>query len=178
MAELITLARPYAKAAFAAATATDALDHWSHQLAVAAAVAGQPAVRSLLVNPALSARQLANTFIGLCEEELDNQGQNFIRLLAENKRLPLLPQVSRLFENLKAAREQSVDVQITSAFAISPATSRRLVEALKSRLQRDVKLSTGVDAGLIGGAVIRAGDTVIDSSVRGKLNRLTESLRA
>ncbi len=178
MAELITLARPYAKAAFEVALEDSALDNWSKMLGVAAAVTSQDAVRTLLINPELSTEQVATSFIDVCSEELDSKGQNFIRLLAENKRLQLLPEVSALFENLKAIQEKSVDVEITTAFEISSDVSDKLAQALKSRLQREINLATNVDADLIGGAVIRAGDTVIDSSVRGKLTKLAESLNS
>lgn len=178
MAELTTLARPYAKAAFEVALEADALGAWSKMLSLSAAVSSHQAVRSLLINPALSSSQIAQSFVDVCGDELDSKGQNFIRLLAENKRLGLLAEVFALFEILKANQEKSVDVEITTAFEISSDVSNRLAESLKSRLQREIKLSTSIDATLIGGAVIRAGDTVIDSSVRGKLNKLAESLNS
>lgn len=178
MAELTTLARPYAKAAFEVALQGNALDAWSKMLKLSAAVSSDEAVRSLLINPALSSSQVAQSFIDVCGEELDAKGQNFIRLLAENKRLGLLAEVSALFEILKANQERSVDVEITTAFEISSDVSNKLAESLKSRLQREIKLATSIDPKLIGGAVIRAGDTVIDSSVRGKLNKLAESLNS
>jgi F-type H+-transporting ATPase subunit delta len=99
-------------------------------------------------------------------------------LLSENKRLALLPEVSELFENLKANQEKSVDVEITTAFKISSEVSGKLAKALKKRLERDINLATSIDQSLLGGAVIRAGDTVIDSSVRGKLNKLAESMNS
>ncbi|MDP6414968.1 MAG: F0F1 ATP synthase subunit delta, partial [Gammaproteobacteria bacterium] len=96
----------------------------------------------------------------------------------ENKRLALLAEVSMLFENLKANQEKTVDVEITTAFEISSEISEKLAQALKTRLQRDIKLATAVDQSLLGGAVIRAGDTVIDSSTRGKLNKLAETMNS
>jgi len=176
MAELTTLARPYAKAAFESALQDSALDNWSSMLRVSAAITAEEAVRTLLINPALSSEQVAQSFIDVCNEELDAKGQNFVRLLAENKRLELLPEISTLFENLKANQERSVDVEITTAFEISSDISDKLAQALKNRLQREINLATSVDEALIGGAIIRAGDTVIDSSVRGKLTKLAESL--
>ncbi|MCY4264778.1 MAG: F0F1 ATP synthase subunit delta [Gammaproteobacteria bacterium] len=178
MAELTTLARPYARAAFELAARDNALGQWSQMLSVAAAVSTQAAVRSLLINPALSAEQVATAFLKVCGEAVDSKIQNLVRLLAENRRLQLLPAVSELFEQFKAAREQSVDVEITTAYQISPEITAILTEALKTRLSREIRLATQVDEGLIGGAIIRAGDTVIDSSVRGKLNKLAESLSA
>ena len=178
MAELITLARPYAKAAFETALADSALDKWSSMIALSAAVADQSEVSSILSSPSLSSDQIADAFIGVCGDELDKKGKNFVGLLAENKRLVLLPEISSLFEALKAQQEMSVDVEITTAFEISSDVSNKLAQALKDRLKREILLTTNVDQSLIGGAVIRAGDNVIDSSVRGKLSKLAESMNS
>lgn len=178
MAELITLARPYARAAFEVAMQDNDLQKWSDMLSMTAAVAGQDKVRGVLTNPALSSEQVADSLIDLCGEELNAKGQNFMRLLAENKRLVLLPEISVLFDTLKANQEKSVDVEVTTAFKISSEIADKLAGALKARLQREIKLATSVDQSLIGGAVIRAGDTVIDSSVRGKLSKLAESMNS
>ena len=178
MAELITLARPYAKAAFEVAMVDSGLENWSKMLAVVASIADNEVVAAMLSSPSLAAEQLAQSLIDVCGDELDGKGQNFIRLLAENKRLSLLPEISTLFEILKANQERAVDVEITTAFEISSEVSNQLAEALKTRLQREINLSTQVNQSLIGGAVIRAGDTVIDSSVRGKLTKLAESMNS
>jgi F-type H+-transporting ATPase subunit delta len=178
MAELITLARPYAKAAFEVAVADNSLESWSKMLAVSASVSANDSVAAILSSPALATEQLAQSLIDICGDELDNKGQNFIRLLAENKRLSLLPEISTLFEVLKANQEKSVDVEITTAFEISSDVSNKLAQALKVRLQREIKLATRVNQNLIGGAVIRAGDTVIDNSIRGKLSKLAESMNS
>ena len=178
MAELTTLARPYAKAAFEVALQDAALDNWAKMLGLTASIAAQESVHTLLINPALSSEQIAQSFIDVCGDELNDKGQNFIMLLSENKRLGLLSEIAALFENLKAIQEQSVDVEITTAFEISSEISDKLAQALKSRLQREINLATSVDESLIGGAVIRAGDTVIDSSVRGKLTKLAESMKS
>ena len=176
MAELTTLARPYARAAFEVAMRDSALDKWSGMLTLIAAVAAQESVRAVLTDPVLSSTQVARSFIDVCGNELDAKGKNFVRLLAENKRLVLLPEISLLFENLKANQEKSIDVEITTAFKVSSDIADKLADALKTRLQREINLATRVDESLIGGAVIRAGDTVIDSSVRGKLSKLAESM--
>jgi F-type H+-transporting ATPase subunit delta len=178
MAELTTLARPYAKAAFEVAMDASALDNWSKMLSLSAAVASNEVVSSLLKSPALSSEQVADSFLQVCGDELDEKGKNFIRLLAENKRLVLLLQISQLYEVLKANQENSVDVEITTAFEISSEISSKLAQSLKTRLKREIKLATHVDQSLIGGVVIRAGDTVIDSSVRGKLSKLAESMKS
>tara|TARA_B100000959_G_C14829223_1_gene561143 strand:- start:376 stop:912 length:537 start_codon:yes stop_codon:yes gene_type:complete len=178
MAELTTLARPYAKAAFEVAVVDGGLENWSKMLAVTASVAVNDSVAAVLSSPALVAEQLAQSLIDVCGEELDDKGQNFIHLLAENKRLSLLPEISTLFEVLKANQEKSVDVEITTAFEISSDISSKLETALKTRLQREIRLATRVNQNLIGGAVIRAGDTVIDNSIRGKLSKLAESMNS
>ena len=178
MADLTTLARPYARAAFEVAMAERALPKWSKMLAVAANVSSIDAVKAALSSPTVSAAQLAHTLISICGDELDQKAKNFINLLAENKRLGLLPEIAAIYEGLRANQEKSVDVEITTAFAISSATADKLAAALKARLQRDVKLASKVDSTLIGGAVIRAGDTVIDNSVRGKLNKLAEAMNS
>lgn len=178
MAELITLARPYAKAAFEVAMQDNALESWSRMLALSAAITGESGVDTVLSSPSLTSEQIAESFIGVLAEELDAKGKNFVQLLAENKRLVLLPEISTLFDSLKANQEKSVDVEITTAFEISSDISNKLAQALKDRLQRDIKLATSVDQSLIGGAIIRAGDNVIDNSVRGKLSKLAESMNS
>ena len=178
MAELTTLARPYAKAAFEVALADNDLESWSGSLGNAAAMVENAEVKSFLATPSLSAEQTAQAFIALCGEGLSDKGRNLISLLAENKRLALLPEIHELYELLKANQEKSLDVEVTTAFDISSEVSSALAVALKDRLQRDIRLSTRVDQSLIGGALIRAGDTVIDSSARGKLAKLAESINS
>ncbi len=174
MAELTTLARPYAKAAFEFAVSAKALQAWSDALNVAAAVSKQEKVGVLLLSPGLTAEQKAASFIELCGKTLDVGQQNFMSILAENRRLSLLPEVSKLFDLFKANQEKSVDVDIQSAFKISSSLEKKLAKALAKMLEREVSLQTSVDQSLLGGAIIRAGDTVIDGSVRGRLRKLAE----
>jgi F-type H+-transporting ATPase subunit delta len=176
MAESITLARPYANAAFEVAVADKALAEWSGMLKTLAAVTADGKVSTLLKNPALTADKQSDALLAICGNDISAKGKNMIRLLADNRRLPLLPEISEIFEVLKAAKEKSIDVELATAFTLSDALVEQLTQALQKRLDRQVKLHTSVDQSLIGGAVIRAGDTVIDSSVRGKLNKLAESL--
>ncbi len=178
MAELTTLARPYAKAAFATAVQDNGLGLWSAMLALSAAVAADESVNAVLSSPALTSAQVAASFVDVCGDELDEKGKNFIHLLAENKRLVLLAEISALFEILKANQEKSVDVEITTAYEIGTQLTDQLVKALSARLQREIKLVTRVDQSLVGGAVIRAGDNVIDNSVREKLSKLAESMNS
>ncbi len=176
MAELSTLARPYARAAFEYADANSALDAWLEQLATAAAIAAEPQVRQVLARPALTTGRQAELFIGLFGDGLSAPMANFIRVLAANRRLPLLPEISAQFADLRAAREKSIDVHVVSAFELPQETRDRLADSLGSRLKRDVNLSSETDSSLLGGLLIRAGDTVIDGSVRGRLNKLAEAL--
>lgn len=176
MAESITLARPYANAAFQVAAAEDGLAQWSQMLRTLAAVSVNDKVSALLKHPSLTADQQTKALLDVLGDELTDKGANLISLLADNRRLALLPQISELFEVLKANRERSVDVELTTAFPLSDDVVEHLGKALQQRLDRQVKMHSHVDKHLIGGVVIRAGDTVIDNSVRGKLNKLAESL--
>ena len=176
MADPITLARPYARAAFQVALGAGALAEWSRMLGVAAAVSGQAAVHAALTDPGRSWRETAALFSGLCGEEISEQARNLVSLLAENKRLTLLPQIRSLFDQLKASQERSVDVEFVTAFPVGEEVSTALEQALKSRLEREIRLRASVDPALIGGAIIRAGDQVIDNSIRGKLDKLAETM--
>ena len=121
---------------------------------------------------------MAAIFIELCGDELNDKGKNFVNLLAENKRLVLLSAISEQFDALKANQEKTLNVEVTSAYELSSETLDKLANSLKTRLQRDVILNTNIDQSLLGGAVIRTDDTVIDSSVRGKLVKLAESMNS
>ena len=178
MAQLTTLARPYAKAAFETAVAADRLMDWSSMLGLLAALAKMEQVASFLAAPSRSAETQALTLIDLCSESLDKSGQNFVRVLANNKRLSLLPEVFKLFEELKAEREKTIEVEVISAFSMDAQAQQKLSLALKNRLKREIRLNTRVDKFLIGGIVVRAGDLVIDGSIRGKLNKLAETMNA
>jgi F-type H+-transporting ATPase subunit delta len=178
MAELSTLARPYARAAFEYARGGDALQAWSEQLATAAAVSQDATMQSVFSNPSLTASQQAQMLGEVCGEALSEKMQNYIAILAANKRLPLLPEIYALFTRYKANQEKSVDVEVISAFDLDDATSDRLASVLGRKLERDVKVSTSTDRDLLGGILIRAGDLVIDGSVRGRLNKLAEAMNS
>ena len=178
MAELTTIARPYAKAAFVVAKEQGALDKWEKMLGLAAAVAGDASMRAYLDQPELDDAAKVSAFAEVCGDELDESGRNFIAQLAHNKRLPLLPVILELFHALLAAEQQFTDVELVSAFEMDDAVAEKLVAALKKRLGTDVNVTTSVGQPLIGGVLVRAGDTVIDGSVRGRLNRLAEQLNS
>lgn len=172
MSEALTLARPYARAAHAVARDAGQAEAWSSALALAARVAADPQVEALLGDPRLRPED-ARTL--LAEGAGDAFG-HFIDELADNGRLGLLPEISGLYEQLRADAEQVVKARITSATELSPAELEGVVAALRRRFGREVQVETAVDEGLIGGAVIDAGDTVIDGSLRGKLQRMQNAL--
>lgn len=178
MAELSTLARPYAKAAFEHAVAAGALPQWSAMLDLLAALATDSRVAGVLAAPSLTASSKGDHLIALAGDALDAGGVNFIRTLADNRRLALLPQIAEQFGRLKANLEMTVDVEVTSAHGMDPDQQQKLAQALRARLKREVRLNVTIDNSLIGGAVIRAGDTVIDGSIRGRLAKLAEALQA
>jgi F-type H+-transporting ATPase subunit delta len=172
MAEALTIARPYAKAAFETAQAKQQLAAWSRMLAAAAAGVGEPAVQILLGSPKLPKQQIAQIFVELVGQELGDSGANFIKLLAENRRLGLLPVIAQVFAQLRADAERTIEATVVSASPLGDEERAALARALKKRLNREVTLQCETDSRLIGGAVIRAGDLVIDGSVRSKLERL------
>lgn len=178
MAELTTLARPYAKAAFESADAAGELQKWSDMLSLAAAVAQQDGMIKALSSPTLTAAQKAQAFVDVCGEELSDTAKNLIKTLAGYQRLSLLPAIQELFELHKAQREKSVDVDVTTAFELTGELQEKLAKALSAKLDREVNLSTTVDAAILGGALVRAGDTVIDGSVRGRLAKLAEAMNS
>ncbi|HEX2237436.1 MAG TPA: F0F1 ATP synthase subunit delta [Gammaproteobacteria bacterium] len=176
MSELTTLARPYASAAFELAKEQQQFDHWSQMLAFMAAVAHDGTLRAVLDSPRLSEAQAAELFISICQERIDEQGRNFIKLLAENRRLTLLPEITALFEFMRREAEGKIDAEVVSAKEISQAQMEAITQALKARLGREVNVTARTDASLLGGAIIRAGDLVIDGSIRGRLNQLSTAL--
>lgn len=178
MAELTTLARPYARAAFEYARDSKALGNWHAQLKIAAAVSADVRVQALLRDPSLSGAQLTTIFAEVCGDGLGEAVHNFLAVLAENKRLGLLPQITVLFAGYKASFEKSVDVEVVSAFDLGEEMTQKLAAALAKRLEREVNVHNTTDASLLGGVLIRAGDLVIDGSVRGRLNKLATAMNS
>ena len=176
MAELTTVSRPYANAIFSLAKKERQLPAWSRMLGVLTATAGDDRVRRLLDSPEITNVLKAQRLVEVCSDELDDRGRRFLRVLAENDRLDLIAAISEQFEILKAQEERILEVEVISAYAVSENEERNLKQALERKFDKEVILASRVDAALIGGAIIRAGDTVIDGSVRGKLDKLAESL--
>lgn len=174
MSSALTLARPYARAAVAVAREQQRLAAWSGYLGFAAAIAADASVRSLLSSPATS----TDAAISLLspEGQVDAEFTQFLRVLASNGRLPLLPEIAVLFEQARAEAERVVQVTLTSAVALDSAEVDSIATALRRRFGSEIALTQAVDPALIGGAIIDAGDVVIDGSVRGKLERLRNTL--
>jgi F-type H+-transporting ATPase subunit delta len=178
MAELSTLARPYAKAAFQYALEAGDLQGWSDSLGTASSVAKQSTVDQLLSSPSSTAAAQAAALTGICGESLSSAGKNFICILSENRRLKLLPQIAQQFEIMKANQEKAIEVDVASAQPLDEEQQEKLTEALSKKLERKVNMQVSLDKSLLGGAVIRAGDTVIDGSIRGRLTKLAESFNS
>jgi F-type H+-transporting ATPase subunit delta len=182
MADLSTVARPYAKALFDLASAEKKLPQWSAALGAAAAVVADANAKRALANPAFADGEraaLVGSIAGAIKggELLTTPaGANFLRVVAENGRLTVLPEIAAQFDALKAEAENKVNVTVTSATAVDGALAEQIKKALEQKLKRTVELSLAVDSSLIGGAIIQADDMVIDGSVRTRLQRLTEKL--
>lgn len=177
MSEFVTVARPYAKAAFDFAVEHQSLDRWQNMLAFAAEVAKNEQMAELL-SGAVAPETLAESFIAICGDQLDDNGQNLIRVMAENGRLKVLPDVLEQFIQLRAALEATVEVDVTSANALSEEQLAKISAAMEKRLSRKVKLNCKIDKSVMAGVIIRAGDMVIDGSVRGRLERLADVLQS
>lgn len=177
MAEKATIARPYARAAFDYARAGSALPVWSQFLATASAVATDPQVSDLIGSPKVTAAQLAKLVMDVAGAQSPANAANFAQLLADNRRLNLLPHIAAQYEQMRADAESTADVTLTSAVALSAEQQARFTAALTRRLKRTVRLHCSVDPTLVGGAVIRAGDFVIDGSLRGRLEKLTNLMQ-
>jgi len=179
MAELSTVARPYARAAFEYARAGNALGEWSTFLMAAGDAAADPRLASLIDAPAFSADQLAEliaSVIAATGIKLGQGERNFLKLMAEAHRVPALPDVVLQFEQLKADFERAVDVEVTSAMALTAPQKERLAGALARRLNRTVRIREVVDPELLGGAVVRAGDLVIDGSLRSRIGQMAAQM--
>jgi F-type H+-transporting ATPase subunit delta len=176
MSEYITAARPYARAAFELAKEQNHFDAWSDMLSLMSTVVQDPTMRAVLDSPALTADQGSELLISVCADKIDEQGHNFIKLLAENRRLVLIPDITALYEQYRAEDEGKIEAEIISAHDITDQQVSNIAQALKKRLGREVSIVARTDPTLLGGAIIRAGDLVIDGSIRGKLNKLATAV--
>lgn len=176
MAESATIARPYAEAVFRLAKNKQALEPWSDHLALLAAVARNPQIQAVIGNPKLTAGQVEALVLSICDQRLDEQGRNLVRVLIENRRLALLPEIQELFEALKAQQEGTVEATVMSAFALSDDELKALIQRLESKYKRQVKAQVKVDPELIGGVKVEIGDEVWDASVRAQLDAMAFAL--
>lgn len=173
MADVSTQARPYAKAAFSLAREVDALDAWSAMLAESARVVRHPRIVELLGDPRVTLEHKVDSLIEVLGEELlDKYRANFLRVLGRQRRLAALPAISEQFEAERAEFERTASVEVISAYPLDQEQQDKLVETLARRLDRKIIMTTSVDKTLLGGIVIHAGDTVIDGSLRGRLQSL------
>ena len=176
MAELFTIARPYAEAAFKLAKETGALPAWSDALARLTAVAQSPVMQTVLGNPKFTGAQLA-TLVSETAGVTHKEQLNFVSMLANNDRIAVLPEITKHFGALRNSTESVVEAAITSAYPLSDDQLSQIVQTLESKSGKKVKATVGVDAELIGGVSIRIGDEVTDTSVRGKLAQLAATLK-
>ena len=186
MSSVTTLARPYAKAAFALAQEeqardgqaheTPALARWEQMLQLAAAIAADAAMAEALDSPHVSDAAAVKLIADTAGESLDERFRGFLGVLAHYGRLPLLPEIARLFRQLRAKAERRLQVRVVSAVPLDDGQSARMREALAKRFACQIELNNEIDQGVIGGAVIYAGDEVIDGSLRGRLHQLSSSL--
>jgi len=176
VAERATIARPYAKAAFQYAREAKAFAAWSAGLGLAAAIVADERVAALASSPRWTAAELAGFVAGIAGDALDEKMRNFLGVIAENHRLLLLPQIALQYEALRAAVENTLDVDVISAVTLNEAQSAKLGEALARRFRRQVRMHNSVDAALLGGVVVRAGDLVIDGSLKSRLENLATEL--
>ncbi|MEJ2404728.1 MAG: F0F1 ATP synthase subunit delta [Candidatus Thiodiazotropha sp.] len=174
--EATTIARPYAEAVFAHADETGKLDLWQEMLSFLAAVVEDESLVQTVSNPLIELDALTELLLEIGGGRISEEGANLVRLLVRNRRLSVLPEIKVLFEALKADKEKVLGVHVTTAYVLKPAQEKLIAEALKAKLGRDITITSEKDTDLIGGIHIRAGDMVIDGSVRGQLQQLANEL--
>jgi len=176
MSSLTTLARPYAKAAFALAEEGQALPRWEEMLTLASAITEDATMAELLDSPQVSSAQAARMIADTAGEAFDGRFSDFLAVLGANGRLRLLPEVTRLFQRLRAEAEKRLRVRVVSAVPLDADQSSRMRDALARRFDCEIELENEIDEAVIGGAVVYAGDEVIDGSLSGRLQKLSSSL--
>ena len=178
MAELASLARPYVRAVFDIARAESNLGGWNDQLELISVVVSDSRVAALEGNPRVTREQLADLVIAVCGDGIGDGARNLVRLLAENRRLSVVPEIAAQYVLLRAEAENQVEAELMTATEVDEAQRQKISDALQARLGRSVKLSYSVDTGLLGGAVIRTGDWVYDGSVKAQLQKMAAALSA
>ena len=176
MSELATLARPYAAAVFKRAKETQATANWSQSLAFMSAVLKNEDISVVIDNPKVSKQRLSALMLDICQEHVNQENENFLKLLVLNNRLGLLPSIAELFEAYKAEDEGYVEVEVSTAYALSKDAKQDVTTTLEKTLGKKIHMNVTVDKSLIGGILVRAGDRVIDGSIRGRLQQLAKRL--
>lgn len=176
MSDYTTVARPYARAVYQQATESTSVDSWSNALALLSAVAEDAAMKAVLDNPQAGSEQKAELILKVAGDKLSAAQQNLVKLMAENGRLKALPEVAKQFEVYRAEAEGKIDAEVVSAFPLSSEQAESITSTLKAKLGREVTISTSTDESLIGGVVIKAGDTIIDASMKSQLASLALTL--
>lgn len=176
MSELITLARPYAVAAYKYAKEAGKTQEWNDELVFLSQLMADPRLQQAATNPKVRREDFTSAFLDLCGSHLQDDAQNFVRLLIQNQRLSLLGEIADLYGQYRAEDEGYIDVDVASAFDVTAEESNKLTKTLEANLGKKVRLKVRIDPELIGGVYIRAGDRVIDASVRGQIERLAKSL--
>ncbi|MDD5276051.1 MAG: F0F1 ATP synthase subunit delta [Methylovulum sp.] len=177
MSELATLARPYAAAVFKRAKETDSTEKWSQSLAFMAVILTSEDISVVVDNPKVSKPGLIALMLDICQGQIDAEGENLLKLLVHNNRLALVPAIARLFEVYKAEDAGYIDVEVSTAYAFSEEAQRDFVATLEKMLSKKVHITEIVDKSLIGGVLVRAGDQVIDGSIRGQLQQMQKALQ-
>jgi len=175
-ADALTIARPYAEAVFALAEETEKLDLWSEMVELLTAIVRDETVASAVSDPLFDRADLLALMLEIGGDHLSKKGQNLVRLLVQNGRLSVMPEIAILYEKLKAESQSTLSVHVRSAYELKPAQEKQIVDALKRRLGLDVTITSEKDPELIGGVHIRAGDLVIDGSIKGKIEQLANEL--
>ena len=176
MSELATLARPYAEAVFKRAKESGNSQEWSDNLAFLSAILQDEGLAAIVNNPRVEEDKLTALLLEICQDQTTGEANNFLKLLIENGRLKLAPQIAELFEKYKAEDEGYVDVDVITAYALTKAEEQSFATSLKKKLNKKVNISTSVDKALIGGFLVKAGDSVIDGSINGQLQQLAKRI--
>ncbi|KAF3981562.1 MAG: F0F1 ATP synthase subunit delta [Methylococcales symbiont of Hymedesmia sp. n. MRB-2018] len=176
MSELSTLARPYAQAVFKTAVESKSVSEWSDMLGFLSVVMQDKELIAVIANPKVSQEQRTILLLNICQDQLSGEGSNLLKLLLENDRLLLTPQISELYESYKADHEGYIDVEVISAYTLTKEEQKKFATTLKKKLNKKVHITTSIDKSLIGGFLAKAGDKVIDGSTKGQLQQLAKKL--
>ena len=176
MSNVTTLARPYAKAAFDLADASDATARWNDMLALASALVSEESMANLLQSPEVSGKQTVEILSDVAGESFDDRFRDYLSVLAENKRFRLIPEIAKLYQKLREEADKLLRVKVVSAFALDENQATRMKDALGRRFEREILLENEVDSSIIGGAIVYADGQVIDGSLKDRLAKLSNSL--